>query len=188
MVVLLQPFNSGRAYKKSLSMNYPGHEEVLATRADFDHDLHSRSPGEHAARQRAANERLERVERAIFQLPAVEELVKRERKPTGDDLQRTLNRDDDDDPPKGSTSSRKRKGRKKKKRSLARRSTTDPDGSDTQSWPHLKGSDDEMWPHFGASDDETWPHPDPATMTPSFPQSDGGLQSDQGGAFRTYQT
>ena len=24
LVVLLQPFNSGRAYKKSLSMNYPG--------------------------------------------------------------------------------------------------------------------------------------------------------------------
>lgn len=117
-------FRSAKSLAEQLEI---AHEEVLATHADFDHDLYSRSPGEHAARQRAAGERLERVERAILQLPAVEELVQRERKPSGEDLKRILHRDDDDDPPKGSASGRKKKGKKKKKRSLARRSTTDPD-------------------------------------------------------------
>ena len=118
-------FRSAKSLAEQLEI---AHEEVLATRADFDHDLHSNSPVQHAARQRAANERLDRVTRAIEQLPAVEALFERERKPTADQLKRVLQRDnDDDDPPKGSAPRRGAKGKKKKKRSLARRSTTDPD-------------------------------------------------------------
>ena len=116
-------FRSAKTLAEQLDI---AHEEVLATRADFDHDLHSTSQRQHAARQRAAHERFDRVTRAIEQLPAVEALFERERKPTPDQLEQVLRRDDDDDTPKGSASGQKKKG-KKKKRSLARRSTTDPD-------------------------------------------------------------
>lgn len=117
-------FRSAKSLAEQLEI---AHEEVLATHADFDHDPHSTSQRHHAARQRAANERLDRVTRAIEQLPAVEALFERERKPTVDQLKKALRRDDDDDTPTGSTPRRKTKGKKKKKRSLARRSTTDPD-------------------------------------------------------------
>lgn len=106
------------------------HELVLEMRGEFEHHPLATSRRQHAARQRAARERLERVEQAIAQLPAVQKMLKQQHEPTDKEIQEIFSRKDDDDPPdkKGSSGTTKGKRKKKKKRSLAqRRSTTDPD-------------------------------------------------------------
>lgn len=119
-------FRSPQSLAEHLEM---ARELVLKMRGEFEHHPLATSRRQHAAQQRAARERLERVEQAISQLPAVQALLKQQREPTDEEIKATFSRKDDDDPPKKGPSRKfKTKKRRKKKRSLAkRRSTTDPD-------------------------------------------------------------